>query len=103
MLTAEKVVEETQKDGTTKYFIRTRKFLGRTEDFESVDQEAFEKAHLKAYLKGNTQFRFRYSGTEDKRQPMFFPVMEAMYKQEISKEEAEAYKAKHRRKHDTTN
>lgn len=103
MIITEKVFEE-QKDGITKYYIRTRKFLGRTEDFESKDQEAFEKAHLKAYLKGATQFRFRYQGTEESRQPATFPVMEAMYKKEISKEEAEAYKAKHRRKlNDTTN
>ncbi len=97
MIHTEKVIEEVQADGTTKYYIRTRKFLGRTEDFESKDQEAFEKAHLRAYLKGAQQFKFRYTGDDSFRQPAIFQVLEALFKSEISKEQADTYIKKHKR------
>lgn len=36
---------------------RTRKFLGKTEGFENKEEKSFEKAHLKAYLKGHKTFQ----------------------------------------------
>lgn len=35
-----------------------RVFLGKTESFESREERAREKAHLKAYLKGKKWFRY---------------------------------------------
>mgnify|MGYP001615716761 CR=1 FL=1 len=95
MITAEKIHEEIQKDGTTKYYLKTRKFLGKTEDFDTPEQASFEKAHLKAYLKGVGSFRHRYKGTPDNRQPAIYPVMEGVFKVEMTEEEVNKYKAKH--------
>ena len=36
---------------------RTRKFLGKTEGFVNKEERNFEKAHLKAYLKGKRIFK----------------------------------------------
>jgi len=36
-----------------------RKFGGKVGGFESRDEELFEKAHLKAYLRGKKYFQWR--------------------------------------------
>ena len=42
---------------------RTRSFLGKTEGFESKEERNFEKAHLKAYLRGAKIFYHGYEGS----------------------------------------
>ena len=92
MIAAEKVYEEIQKDGTTKYFIRTRKFLGKTEDFNSRDEEAFEKKHLKAYLRGHKEFRHLYNLEKGRTVPAWYTVQQGVTVTEITPEQAEKSK-----------
>lgn len=86
--------EVKQKDDSIKYYIRRRKFLGKTEDFDSKEEEKYEKKHLQAYLKGKEIFRFGYRAIKDGREPAFYKVQEGLMLIEISKEQAEAMKTK---------
>lgn len=98
MLVTEKICKEVQEDGSTKYYLRTRKFLGETEDFESDEIKNFQKAHLKAYLKGQPSFKFRLTNSEGIKIPATFPVLEDIHKKEITQKIAEEYIDRHNRK-----
>lgn len=91
MITTEKVIEQLQSDGTIKYFIRKRQFLGKTDNFETNDERSFEKRHLKAYLNGDKEFRFRYKTVTthlgDKREMAWFTVKEDQKMVEITTDE----------------
>lgn len=39
---------------------KRRSFGGKTDNFESKEEKAFEKAHLKAYLSGKVNFDYGY-------------------------------------------
>ncbi|MCP3682117.1 MAG: hypothetical protein GY861_05440 [bacterium] len=39
----------------------TKRFLGKTDGFIDKRERAFEKAHLKAYLKGRASFNFGFA------------------------------------------
>jgi len=56
-----------------------RRFLGKTEDFENQRDKNFEKKHLKAYLRGNTQFRFGFENMNDIRVPKYHKVEQEYY------------------------
>lgn len=68
---------------------RRRRFLGKTKDFESKEERNFEKAHLKAYLKGKKFFNhgFEIIGTGLFRQmmPISHPVKEEFYYEQPTK------------------
>lgn len=81
----------------------TRKFYGKTKDFKdhyekdkdgnevlvrtAKEEEAFEKAHLKTYLKGATQFKFgEYRDAFGTRRPYMFAVATEPYNQENEEE-----------------
>lgn len=63
--------------------IRRRRFLGKIKDFESKEERSFEKAHLKAYLKGKTFFNHGVevigTGIFRKLMPISHPVKEEFY------------------------
>lgn len=108
MITTEKVIEQLQSDGTIKYFIRTRQFLGKTGDFKTRDEQSFENRHLKAYLHGDKSFRFRYktvtSNLGDKREIAWFDVKEDQRMVEITAAEVDQLNKKiNRLKHDSAN
>lgn len=42
-----------------------RKFGGKIDNFESKDEQRLEKKHLKAYLRGNTYFKYGFTTNED--------------------------------------
>jgi hypothetical protein len=48
-----KAAKQTRELGTW-----VRKFLGKTEGFESKEEQRFEQKHLKAYIKGREFFFF---------------------------------------------
>lgn len=55
----------------------TRSFGGKIKDFKDKLERDFEKAHLKAYLKGKKSFRFRYRTLENGISvPNYFEVKE---------------------------
>lgn len=41
---------------------KKRRFLGKTEGFINDEEKKFEKAHLKAYLKGKKRFNHGFEG-----------------------------------------
>lgn len=54
----------------------TRKFLGKTEEFISKEEQRFEQKHLKAYLKGHNTFTF---GRDEHRNPIIHTVKQELY------------------------
>ncbi len=98
MITAEQIYEEVQKDGSIKYYLRTRKFLGKTEDFDSKEEQAFEKAHLKAYLKGKRTFTHKFRGSEDNRKPAVYETQQGLFLVPLTEEEVTNYRAKKNKK-----
>jgi hypothetical protein len=60
--------------GTTQKELK-RGFGGKIDNFESKAERAFEKKHLKAYLKGHKQFRH---GHELDGKPKWFRVNDGM-------------------------
>lgn len=101
MLYTERIVEEKDKNGI-RYFLKMRTFLGKLTDFDSKEEAAFEKKHLKAYLRGELQFTFgsRYNSVTKKREVNWYTVQEAIKLLPISEEEAKKYKV---RDNDNTN
>lgn len=62
--------------------ILTRKFLGtignKVKDFGSKADMAFEKAHLKAYLKGKEYFNYGFTDGLTGREPAVFKVKQTL-------------------------
>lgn len=58
--------------------IMTRKFLGKIEDFANKEEQQREKKHLKAYLKGKTEFQDGWEGVFPTRLPKMFPVQQEL-------------------------
>lgn len=57
-----------------------RRFLGKTENFKSKEERNFEKAHLKAYLKGKTMFRHGFeSGMHGLKMPKYHRTKQELY------------------------
>lgn len=56
-----------------------RKFLGKTEDFVDKEEQRFEQKHLKAYIKGKTQFRYGYETINGQRFPAWHRVKQDFY------------------------
>ncbi len=99
MISAESIYEDKQQDGTIKYFLRTRKFLGKTEDFNDKEEQKFEKKHLKAYLKGQQIFNAKVevknpeAKENDPKQYIYkHKVQEGLHLVPITEEEAHEYK-----------
>lgn len=59
MLVVDKLYREDRPDGSKRYFMLRRKFLGKLEDFESNEERKFEKLHLKAYLNAHDNFKYK--------------------------------------------
>ena len=59
------------EDGTQRL---TRRFLGKTSDFKDRKENNFNKAMLKAYLKGATQFAFGINNSNG--QPVYHEVLQ---------------------------
>jgi len=59
------------QDGTQRL---TRRFLGKTSDFKDRKENNFNKAMLKAYLKGATQFAFGINPSNGK--PLYHEVLQ---------------------------
>ncbi len=59
----------------------TRRFLGKTEGFENKQERNFEKTHLRAYLNGNTRFRFGFYTFEPtgQRLPKYYDVKQEYF------------------------
>ncbi len=54
-----------------------RSFGGKIKDFESKEEQEFEKRHLKAYLKGNKSFRCGFrTNSNGMREENVFNVIE---------------------------
>lgn len=94
--------EEKQRDGSVKYFIRRRKFLGKISEFDTKEEERFEKKHLKAYLLGKESFISGYkSNSKDARVPVWTKVKQGILLLPITEEERNKIKEKvERLKHD---
>ena len=56
-----------------------RKFLGKVSNFENKEERNFEKAHLKAYLKGHTNFRHGFHEIKGLRMPKWHNVKQEIY------------------------
>lgn len=60
----------------------SRKFLGKLTDFASPQERAFEKKHLKAYIRGHQFFTFGFKeeqlGEFKMRVPAYFPVQQSL-------------------------
>ena len=59
------------QDGTQRL---TRRFLGKTSDFKDRKENNFNKAMLKAYCKGATQFAFGVNTSNGK--PLYHEVLQ---------------------------
>lgn len=59
---------------------QTRQFLGtignKVKDFENKTEMAFQKAHLKAYLKGSKYFQFGFRDGINGREPAMYVVQQ---------------------------
>jgi len=78
-LTFKTVYAEQDKDGNTAFFMLRRKFLGRLDNFFNVDERAFEKRNLRAYLKGKSIFTYGTEPTHwNTKQPQRFKVAEGV-------------------------
>jgi len=61
---------------------KRRRFLGKTEGFLNNEEKLFEKAHLKAYLKGKKRFNHGFEKGRDLRGnliPTTHPVKQEFY------------------------
>jgi len=60
----------------------SRKFLGKLTDFTSPQERAFEKKHLKAYIRGHQFFTFGFKeeqmGEMKIRIPAHYPVQQQL-------------------------
>ena len=75
MLTFKKVYVEKAADETLSFFMLRKKFLGRINMFYNKAEQAYEKKHLKAYLKGNEQFQYGTKPTQwGTKQPQMFTM-----------------------------
>lgn len=77
---AREVMLMTKPKGTTyeapvMRVIPERKFLGKTEGFTDRAEQQHEKRHLKAYLKGDKEFRHGFNKSKE---PLWFPVLEQL-------------------------
>lgn len=57
---------------------RKRRFLGKIDNFIDKQEQAFEKKHLKAYIRGDKQFVIGYKGEGNFRTPVY-----SLVKQEL--------------------
>lgn len=56
-----------------------RRFLGKTENFSSKEEQAHEKKHLKAYLKGAKRFKsYKWDNTLLRNKLSWYPVLEEL-------------------------
>jgi len=60
-----------------------RQFLGtignKVKDFGSKAEMAFQKAHLKAYLKGKEYFTYGFTDGLNGREPAYFKVQQRLF------------------------
>lgn len=56
---------------------RSRKFLGKTEGFDSKEDRVLNQKMLRAYLKGKEYFRCGFITSGGQRVPNWFPVLQS--------------------------
>ena len=68
--------EQYLEDRKSKQLRSKRSFGGKVSEFKDSAERSFENAHLKAYLKGQTRFRYGFTGVigTASRQPLYHLV-----------------------------